>query len=275
MSIKIVAIDWDVDTSREHVAIMSLQNTVTGLKGRLNMASGNGEESRSWIGGTLLGQSVSPATIERIEQSGVRHTYDKGQEIIGRSDAPKDVYFLIDGVARVIVYSASGKAVNFRRIEAGALFGEFSAIEGLARSASVEAVEPCRAVSISAALFRELMHQDPRFMLFVLSHLVTILRSLTSRIIEFSTLGVTSRIQTELLRMAQAGHGKGQQREISPAPTHSEIAGRISTHREAVSREVSRLKQLGILERRGRSLIVKDIQKLEQMVRNAAGEQPD
>jgi CRP-like cAMP-binding protein len=239
------------------------------------MASENGGEGRSSIGGTALGQAVSPGTIERIERFGVRHNYEKGQEIIGRADELKDVYLLIDGVARVIVYSASGKAVNFRRIEAGAMFGEFSAIDGLNRSASVEAVEPCQAISISAPLFHELMQKDPRFMIFVLSHLVAILRSLTSRIIEYSTLGVTSRIQTELLRMAQAAPGKGPQREISPAPTHSEIAGRISTHREAVSREVSRLKQLGILERRGRSLIVRDVQKLEQMVRNASGEQSD
>jgi CRP-like cAMP-binding protein len=239
------------------------------------MASENGEEGRSWIGGTALGHAVSPGTIERIERSGVRHSYEKGQEIIGRADELKDVYLLVDGVARVIVYSASGKAVNFRRVEAGALFGEFSAIDGQNRSASVEAVEACRAISISAALFHDLMQKDQRFMLFVLGHLVAILRSLTSRIIEYSTLGVTSRIHTELLRMAHAAPGSGPQKEISPAPTHSEIAGRISTHREAVSREVSRLKQLGILERRGRSLIVRDVQQLEQMVRNASGEQSD
>ncbi len=239
------------------------------------MVSENGEENRSWVGCTLLGQSVSAATIERIEQAGIRHTYEKGQEIIGRADELKDVYLLVSGFARVIVYSASGKAVNFRRLETGSLFGEFSAIDGLNRSASVEAVEHCRAISISAQLFHELMQNDPRFMRFVLSHLVSILRSLTSRIIEYSTLGVTSRIQTELLRMAHAAHGSGPQKEISPAPTHSEIAGRISTHREAVSREVSRLKQLGILERRGRSLIVRDVEKLERMVRNASGEQSD
>lgn len=239
------------------------------------MGSGNGEDGRSWVGCTKVGQAISAATLERIEKSAVRHTYEKGQEIIGRADELKDVYLLVDGVARVIIYSASGKAVNFRRLEAGALFGEFSAIDGLNRSASVEAVEPCRAISISAQLFDELMQSDAHFMRFVLSHLVSILRSLTSRIIEYSTLGVTSRIQTELLRMANAAPGSGGQKEISPAPTHSEIAGRISTHREAVSREVSRLKQMGILERRGRALIVKDVEKLEQMVRNASGEQSD
>lgn len=239
------------------------------------MASENGEEGRSWIGRTLLGQSVSEATIESIERYGIRQTYAKGQEIIGRTNDLKDVYLLVDGVARVIVYSVSGKAVTFRRLAAGSLVGEFAAIDGLNRSASVEAVETCRAIRINAQLFNELMQNDPRFMCFVLSHLVSIIRSLTSRIVEYSTLGVTSRIHTELLRMAHAAPGNGSQKEISPAPTHSEIAGRISTHREAVSREISRLKQMGILERRGRSLTVRDVERLEQMVRDASGEQSD
>lgn len=239
------------------------------------MASEFGEGGRSWVGLTLLGQSVSKTTVESIERFGIRHTYEKGQEIIGRASEVRDVYLLVDGIAKVIVYSASGKAVTFRRLVAGMLFGEFAAIDGLNRSASVEAVETCRTIRINTQLFHELMQNDQRFMCFVLSHLVSILRSLTSRIVEYSTLGVTSRIHTELLRMAHASPGGGNQKEISPAPTHSEIAGRISTHREAVSREISRLKQMGILERRGRSLIVRDIERLEQMVRNASGEQSD
>lgn len=233
----------------------------------------NEEDHLSWLGKTPLAKAVSAKTLERMEQSAKRHSYEKGQEIISRTDELREVYLLVDGVARVIVYSASGKAVNFRRLEAGALFGEYSAIDGLMRSASVEAVEPCRALSISATLFRELLKTDSTFMLFVLSQLVSTLRSLTGRIIEFSTLGVTSRIQTELLRMAHAAPGNGPHKEISPAPTHSEIAGRISTHREAVSREISRLKQNGILDRRGRSLIVKDVPRLELMVKDASGEQ--
>lgn len=221
---------------------------------------------------TPLLASVSNETLRRIDRNAKRLSFSKGQEIIAPSDELNDVFILLSGLARVSVFSASGKAVNFRRVDPGDLFGEFSAIDGQKRSASVEAVEPCTALCMSSELFRDLMEADPAFMNSVLNHLVMLLRSMTARIVEFSTLAVTNRIHTELLRMARAAYVDGEAYEINPAPTHSEIAGRISTHREAVSREISRLKQLGILERRGRSLIVKDFQRLERMVHDAYGD---
>lgn len=211
-------------------------------------------------------------TMKRIERGASRLSFAKGQEIIARSDDHDDVFILLSGSARVIVFSASGKAVSFRRIDPGDIFGEYAAIDGDQRSASVETLEPCVLFCLSATFFRELMETDSKFMHAVLNHLVRQLRGLTSRIVEFSTLAVTNRIHCELLRMARPIGDGSAEYEIDPAPTHLEIAGRISTHREAVSREISRLKQLGVIEKRGRALIVKDIQRLERMVQEAGGE---
>jgi hypothetical protein len=62
-----------------------------------------------------------------------------------------------------------------------------------------------------------------------------------------------------LLRLA----GDSEQREgrasISPAPTHFDLAARISTHREAVSREMSALAKRKLIEKRGRALILHDL----------------
>jgi CRP-like cAMP-binding protein len=217
-------------------------------------------------------EGISADSLRKIDKHAKRLSFAKGQEIIARSEELNDVYLLISGLARVLVFSAHGRAVGFRRINPGDLFGEFSAIDGDKRSASVEAVTPCTALSMSSAFFRELMEEDPAFMGAVLNHLVGLLRSLTSRIVEFSTLAVKNRIHCELLRMARHLRDETGAYLISPAPTHSEIAGRISTHREAVSREISQLKQLGIIERRGRMLAVIDIERLQRMVEEANGE---
>lgn len=217
-------------------------------------------------------QSISKENIEKIEKSFVRLSFMKGQEIVSRSQEATEVFIMLSGVARVIVFSAGGKAVGFRRINAGDLFGEFSAIDGQKRSATVEAVRPCTVLSLSSAVFWELLHTDKAFMRAVMQHLVGMLRSMTSRVVEFSTLAVKNRIQSEILRMATNSPKEKGLYQISPPPTHSELAARISTHREAVSRELSRLRQMGIIERRGRVLVVKDIQRLERMVHEASGE---
>jgi Mn-dependent DtxR family transcriptional regulator len=64
----------------------------------------------------------------------------------------------------------------------------------------------------------------------------------------------------------------GNAARIVPAPTHVEIASRVSTHREAVTRELSRLSRMGLIERRGGTLAVKDLDRLAKMVHEASGE---
>jgi CRP/FNR family cyclic AMP-dependent transcriptional regulator len=98
------------------------------------------------------------------------------------------------------------------------------------------------------------------------------IRALTTRVYEFSTLAVNNRIQAELLRLANLASKDGKSARIVPAPTHVEIASRVSTHREAVTRELSRLSRIGIIERTGADLIVKDIERLSEMVHDATGE---
>jgi Crp-like helix-turn-helix domain len=76
--------------------------------------------------------------------------------------------------------------------------------------------------------------------------------------------------QAELLRLASLVEGKSAR--IVPAPTHVEIASRVSTQREAVTRELNRLSRIGIIERRGGTLLVKDTDRLSEMVHDATGE---
>jgi predicted transcriptional regulator len=89
---------------------------------------------------------------------------------------------------------------------------------------------------------------------------------------EFSTLAVNNRIQAELLRLASLGQREGNSARLEPAPTHSEIASRISTHREAVSRELNRLSRIGIIERQHGALIVRDLGRLAAMLHEMTGE---
>ncbi len=217
-------------------------------------------------------KELSNESIARLESQAVRLTFAKGQEIIARTDPTRDVFILLFGQARVTFYSAGGRAVAFRRIEPGDIVGEFAAIDGQGRSATVEAVRPCTVLSIGTQLFWDLIGADPAFAASVMRHLVGLLRSLTARIVEFSTLGVRDRIHCELLRIAKQALDDVGRSELNPAPTHSDLAARISTHREAVSRELSRLSKLGIIERKGRVITVINLAQLERMVQEASGE---
>ena len=58
---------------------------------------------------------------------------------------------------------------------------------------------------------------------------------------------------------------------LRPSPTHAELASKISTHREAVTRELRVLAMDGLVERKGRSLLIKDLAALKQLVESVSG----
>ena len=96
--------------------------------------------------------------------------------------------------------------------------------------------------------------------------LVRCVRDLTERVFAFSTLGVQNRLHAELLRLARDAGMDGNTARIDPAPRHSEIASRISTNREQVTRELSALRKQGLVETAGRAIVIRDVARLEQLV---------
>ena len=198
--------------------------------------------------------------------------YEASQQILSYHDPSSEVFFLASGKVRVMVYSGEGKAVVFTDLRPGAMFGEIAAIDRGPRSAGVEAIEASTMASLTAGQFESLLLREPAVSLATIRHVTAEVRRLSERVVEFSTLIVQNRIHAELLRLAaDAGYRSGQGL-LSPAPSLSDIANRISTHREAVSRELSRLGSIGLLRREGGDLRITDIARLEGLVREAKGE---
>jgi CRP/FNR family transcriptional regulator, cyclic AMP receptor protein len=84
-------------------------------------------------------------------------------------------------------------------------------------------------------------------------------------------MSVTSRLHAELLRLARSnGEATAAGIKLRVTPTHAEFAARISTHREAVTRELSRLQKLGMLAKEDRALVVTDVEGLRELIRAAS-----
>ncbi len=216
--------------------------------------------------------SLSPQSLKRIEKRCAWRRYEAGEPIVDYLDTSEEVFFLVSGDVRVTIYSHAGKAVSLSELGAGALFGEYPAIDHGPRSASVEARTPCLLASMPGSAFRELLDTEPGVAYALLPRFVRTIRALTTRVYEFSTLAVSNRIQAELLRLASLVAQEGKTARIVPAPTHVDIASRISTHREAVTRELNRLAKLGVIERKSGALLIKDLDRLSAMVHEATGE---
>lgn len=198
--------------------------------------------------------------------------YAPGEQILDHLDPSRDVFLIAKGSVRVVNHALSGKEVSYREIDAGEIFGEFAAIDGQPRSASVVALSDCLVAALSERDFWAAIKAHPALADALLKHLTRLVRLYSERVQLIATLPVALRVQVELLKLARGGRREGAVATIEPAPTHEELASRIGTHREAVTRELAALRREGILRPGRRRLIVADYDRLEEMVHRAVGE---
>jgi len=191
------------------------------------------------------------------------------QQIIQYQDRSRDIYFILHGKVRATIYSLSGREVTFRDAGVGEIIGELSAIDGGPRTAYVVALAETDVASMTGDAFLRLLDTHPAVANAMLRHLVGIVRSLSDRVVEFTTLPVKTRLHLELLRMAHDNMRTQNSAAVVPAPTHAEIANRVSSVREAVSREMAKLSHSGIIVRHSDALLINDIGRLHQLVGDA------
>jgi len=189
----------------------------------------------------------------------------RNETIIRRDAVDRDVYFVISGLVRVGAQAGRGRRIIFRDIGAGELFGVHTAIDGKPRLADAVAVRESLLASMSPEVFRAILANHASVRERLLRLLAGTVRDLADRLLDLGAQRVQSRIWLELLRLARDAGIQGNAARIEPAPTHKDIASRVGTSREEVTRELSRLARQGLFERAGRTLVLSDVAGLERL----------
>ena len=210
-------------------------------------------------------QGLSAERLDAIGRQCAWRPCENGQRLVAREDADRDVHFIVAGRVLVTTYSPGGRETSFRELAAGDSFGELAALDGKPRSADVVAIASGLIASMPPAAFRELLRAEWTVTERVLVRMADLARGLVDRVVELSTLSVQQRVCMELLRLARTSAAAGAGARIEPVPTHSELAHRISSYREQITRELSALAKAGVLAREGSALVVRDLAALQRI----------
>jgi CRP/FNR family transcriptional regulator, cyclic AMP receptor protein len=221
-----------------------------------------GQVSAEMLAGFTMLAGIPAAHLQALVQQLRSRWLVPGEVLLARDDPGDDVYFVVSGRLRIIMYSLEGRAVPLRDLGPGETIGELAAIDRLPRSASVEALSAAHVLLLAGEPFRQLVKLEATVANAVLRTAIKYIRDLSDRVFELRSFDATTRIQRELLRLARAAAGDANTVALSPAPRQLDIADRAGSHREAVAREFSKLAKAGLLARRGTTLVVRDIQRL-------------
>ncbi|MGI9511062.1 MAG: Crp/Fnr family transcriptional regulator [Geminicoccaceae bacterium] len=216
------------------------------------------------LDGIALLEPLSDAEQNDIASSCSWRRFATGEQILDRDSTSNDVLFITEGEVRVVNYSAGGRETAFAVVQAGGHVGEIAAIDGQARSASVVALKPCTIAALSAERFNLLIEDHPAVASILLRLLSKIIRTTNERIAELSTATAVQRIYRELLRLCE--HDLGEMEAVIPAmPTQHDLASQVGATRETVARALGQLANTGVIERRGRTLLIRDHDMLSTM----------
>jgi CRP-like cAMP-binding protein len=120
---------------------------------------------------------------------------------------------------------------------------------------SADTLYPSRIAWIARVDFLRFAQQYPDVYRLATVELMTILRDVGAslRIVGMSSR-VRKRLASQLLAWGERGHITGDETQFRMALTHAQIAEFISAARESVTRELTDLKQRGLVEIRGSML---------------------
>lgn len=175
---------------------------------------------------------LSPEETAALLGRATLRSYPRNAIIINEGDETDSVYFVMSGRVRVFLSNDRGREVVIGTLGAGDYFGEM-ALEPGSRSASVITVEPSRFAIVRMPEFRAFLSEHPDFTLALMGKLIRRARALTRNLKSLALLDVYGRLAQLLQELARP---EGEGWVVDEALTQHEIASRIGSSREMVSR---------------------------------------
>lgn len=187
----------------------------------------------------------------------------KHSVILFEKEAGDTLFVIVDGRVKVGILGDDGREVILSVVGPGDFFGEMALLDDEPRSATAIAVTDCELLTLARSDFQKVVDGHPGILAQLVRVLSARLRRANHQICTLALLDVYGRVARVLMDMArEEGRRLKDGRIAFRRPTHQEIANRIGTTRETVTRMVKDLERQNMLEIGPRELTVNaDFQK--------------
>ncbi len=179
-----------------------------------------------------LAPALPSEVLRDIAARGGVRRYPANAVLITEGDQSDALYIIVSGAVKVYAANDAGKEVILNTHGAGEYVGEM-ALDGGVRSASVMTLEPTTCAVVSGAQLRDFIVSHPDFALHLIHNLIHRLRALTTTTKALALEDVYSRVIGLLQRLSVP---EGEHRVLLQRMTQQDIAERVGSSREMVSR---------------------------------------
>ena len=207
---------------------------------------------------TSILASLTPEERQQLAALAVEKRFDAGQILFYEGDPCEGLWVVGDGSVKISKMSPTGREVMLTVIGAPESVAEIPLFDDGPYPATVSAIGPLVAFFLHKQEFRRFCEAHPQVPIKVLAVAGRRLRQLV-QLVEMITFGSVRQRLAQILLQAAQEQGPN---EITVGLTHEELAARLGTVREVVSRNLARFQAEGMLRIVKRQISILDLEAL-------------
>lgn len=212
---------------------------------------------------------LSDTEFSFLAERAVPRKYESGELMFAEGDPCAGLFVIESGNVRIFKSSASGREQVLAIDGPGSSVAELPVFDGGNYPAAAAAVNDVTVLFVSKQDFYSMCLVHPQVALKVLRIVGKRLRGLVGIIEELSFTTVRSRLISLLVKLARQQPKSTGPITITLPASNQELAAHIGTVRELVSRNMSRLQAVGLIEIDGREITIPDLKALSEQLENA------
>ncbi len=206
---------------------------------------------------------LTDGVLLEMARSCLLKRYAKDQFIFLEGESCPGLFVVYQGTVKIFKLSEGGREQVLAIARSGHPIAELPAFDDGPYPASASAVEDAALLLLPKDQFRRLFFKYPEIALGVVRSLSMRLRKMVGLVEELAFKEVGQRVAHFLLDVAKRqGQRTSEGIVFELRPTNQEIAARIGTVRELVSRSLSRFRDMGVISIQDRTVTVHDLERL-------------
>jgi len=199
--------------------------------------------------------------LSRLLKDAREHHAKKGKALLEQGDEGDFLIILLEGQARITVYTSNGREIVLDYANAGSVLGEIALLDGGTRTASVIAMEPVRYLTLSRSLFERVIADHHEIALRLMRELAQRLRRANQTIENDRAYAAAPRLARFLLRLLANAQDGSDLITLS----QTELAMFAGISRENINRQLNLWSQAGLVELEQGKIRVRDVEWMEDV----------
>ena len=214
--------------------------------------------------------NLPAAALRNLARQGVERKLQQGQILFSAQEPAQGLYVVLSGSVRAFRVNADGREQTMHTEQTGGALAEVAVFDGGVHPSSTMAEEDSEVLFLASKVVRDFLLQYPQAALTALEHLAKKLRAVAALAEQLALKDVGQRLAQLLLDEAQRKLPNITDGVSFSLPlSHTQIAARLGSVREVVTRSLQKLVQQKIIAIRGHRVSILHAAALRALTENS------